>query len=77
MVKRILQGSLQPNNRRSAGSSGASVSVRTTAEVFPMGWKRFFAGYKTVCAMVDGRRKVECTVRPAFEVCHNAGSNCY
>jgi hypothetical protein len=33
----MLRGSPQPNNKRFAGSSGASVSVKTTAEVLPMG----------------------------------------
>ena len=59
MVKMILPGSPQPNNRRSARSSGERESVRTTVGVFPMGWKKFFTGYRTVCAIVDGRRKAE------------------
>jgi len=43
----MLRGSPHPRSRTLAGSSGVSVSVKSTAEVSPMGWKKMDPGQNT------------------------------
>ena len=81
MVNKILRGSPHPSSRTWAVSSGVSVSVKSTAEVLPMGWKKIGTGQNTgrtiLSLCVIGREKVHPPPHFQNRTSHNSGNLLY